>query len=93
MKTPVTPDEVRTALAAALRAIAPDADIAGVAEAADYRAELGLDSFDFLRLMQQLYEATGVDIPEDAYASVSSIKGLHAYVLASTVSAPATPNR
>jgi acyl carrier protein len=93
MSIPVTLDDVRTALAAALRAIAPDADIAGVAEEADYRAELGLDSFDFLRLMQQLYEATGVDIPEDAYASVSSIKGLHAFVRASTVTATATPNR
>lgn len=85
---PITEDAIRDALAAALQTIAPDASIGGVDRAADYRAELGLDSFDFLRLMQALYERLGVDIPEDAYAQVVTIDGLRDFVEAAAQQSP-----
>lgn len=76
----MTEVEVRAALAAALRSIAPDADISLVDVEADYRLQLQLDSFDFLRLMQAFHAATGVDVTEDAYPSAVSIRGLSDYI-------------
>lgn len=79
----MTEDQIRTVVAEALKAIAPDADVAPLDATADYRTVLGLDSFDFLRLMQALHGATGVSIPEDAYGDVTSIRGLTVYINAS----------
>ncbi|MBU3741193.1 MAG: acyl carrier protein [Candidatus Kapabacteria bacterium] len=76
----MTEADVRAALASALRMIAPEADISHVDAEADYRLVLGLDSFDFLRLMQSFHAATGIDVIEDAYPKAVSVRGLTDYV-------------
>ncbi|WP_307461817.1 acyl carrier protein [Pseudarthrobacter oxydans] len=44
------------------------------------RQDLELDSLDFLRLVETIDTATGVDIPERDYPAVATVKGLIGYL-------------
>ncbi|MBT2594234.1 acyl carrier protein [Arthrobacter sp. ISL-72] len=72
--------EARQAVHAAIGQVAPDVDLDGLNEEARLQQDLELDSLDFLRLMETLDEATGVDIPERDYAHVATVRGLIAYL-------------
>ena len=72
--------DARAAVEAALGKVAPDVDLAEVDEGARLRQDLELDSLDFLRLVETIDTATGVDIPERDYPSVSTVKGLIGYL-------------
>lgn len=78
----MTEQEARAAVRAAIASVAPDVDLAGLDEDARLRQDLELDSLDFLRLVQTIDTATGVDIPERDYAKVATVKGLIAYLTA-----------
>jgi acyl carrier protein len=78
----MTEDQIREVVSNALASLAPDADVGSVEAGVDFRTTLGLDSFDFLRLMQAVHTATGVTIPEDDYGTVTSIHGLTVYISA-----------
>jgi acyl carrier protein len=67
---------------AAIGEVAPDVDPVDLVEAARLRQDLELDSLDFLRVLETIVARTGVDIPEDAYAEVSTVKGLVGYLTA-----------
>ncbi len=51
-------------------------------ETARLRQDLELDSLDFLRLIETIAQATGVDTPERDYGQVATVKGLVDYVAA-----------
>jgi acyl carrier protein len=73
------------ALAAVHRAIgqvAPDVEPEDLEGEARLRQDLELDSLDFLRLVQVIATATGVDIPESDYPQVATVQGLTNYVAA-----------
>jgi acyl carrier protein len=72
--------DARSAVQAAIGKVAPDVDLAEVAEDARLRQDLELDSLDFLRLIETIDTATGVDIPERDYPAVATVKGLIAYL-------------
>ncbi|WP_028272267.1 acyl carrier protein [Arthrobacter sp. UNC362MFTsu5.1] len=72
--------EARQAVRAAINQVAPDVELDGLDEGSRLRQDLELDSLDFLRLVETIDEATGVDIPERDYASVATVKGLIDYV-------------
>jgi acyl carrier protein len=75
----------RDALQAVHRAIgqvAPDVDLDGLDGGLRLRQDLELDSLDFLRLVEIIDEATGVNIPERDYTAVATVKGLIDYVAA-----------
>ena len=55
-------DQAFAAVAAALRGIAPEADLATVDPAAELADELDLDSMDMLELYAALAERTGADL-------------------------------
>jgi acyl carrier protein len=76
------PDEIRRQLAAMLGTIAPEVDLATVRPDLDLREELDIDSMDFLRLVIQVHERLGVEIPEADYARVRSLDGLVGYLAA-----------
>ena len=76
----MTEDDARTAVRAAIALIAPEIDESDLDENARLRQDLELDSFDFLRLVETLAAATGVDIPESDYTQVATVTGLIAYV-------------
>lgn len=72
--------DARQAVHAAISQIAPDVDLPGLDEQSRLRQDLELDSLDFLRLVEMIDEATGVDIPESDYNAVATVKGLIDYV-------------
>lgn len=74
--------DAREAVYAAIGKVAPDVDIDGLDEGSRLRQDLELDSLDFLRLVETIDEATGVDIPESDYPSVATVKGLISYLAA-----------
>jgi len=76
------PEEIRRQLAAILGTIAPEVELATVRPDLDLREELDIDSMDFLRLVVQVHERLGVEIPEADYARVRSLDGLASYLVA-----------
>jgi len=74
--------DARDAVRAAIGKVAPDVDLAEVADDARLRQDLELDSLDFLRLVETIDTATGVDIPERDYPEVATVKGLVGYLAA-----------
>jgi len=80
----VNADQARDTVAAILGQIAPEADLDDVEPSEDLRAELDLDSLDFLGLIEGLKERTGVDVPEGDYPQVRSLAGLVTYLTSHT---------
>jgi acyl carrier protein len=78
----MTQVDPRSAVAAALRQIAPEIDPQTLGDSDRLRQDLDLDSLDFLRLIEQLAAATGIDIPERDYPAVSTVGGLVGYLAA-----------
>jgi acyl carrier protein len=82
--TTVPPDTtapaLRTVLQQCIAEIAPEARLDTLDPQASLRAQLDLDSYDFLQLLIALHERLGVDVPESAYASVDSVDRLLAYL-------------
>ncbi len=74
--------DARAAVHAALGKVAPDVDLADVDEGSRLRQDLDLDSLDFLRLVETIDTATGVDIPERDYPAVATVQGLISYLAA-----------
>ncbi|HEU4667852.1 MAG TPA: acyl carrier protein [Arthrobacter sp.] len=72
--------DARTAVHRALGQVAPDVEPADLAEGARLRQDLELDSLDFLRLVETVYTATGINIPESDYPQVATVGGLIAYI-------------
>ncbi|HEX2894644.1 MAG TPA: acyl carrier protein [Marmoricola sp.] len=69
----LTATDARTAVAQAIRKIVPDADLDALGDDATFRAELELDSLDFLSFVQVLSEATGIRIDEDDYPRLATM--------------------
>lgn len=74
--------DARDAVHAAIGLVVPDLDLDGLDGGLRLQQDLQLDSLDFLRLVETIDEATGVDIPEHDYAQVATVKGLIDYVAA-----------
>jgi acyl carrier protein len=74
--------DARQAVHKAISQVAPDVDLAGLDEESRLRQDLELDSLDFLRLVETIDEALGVDIPERDYSAVATVKGLIDYLAA-----------
>lgn len=72
-------------LASILGEIAPEVDLATADWNANLQEELGLDSVDFLHLVEAIYERTGIDIPETDYARLSSLNACVAHLEATVV--------
>lgn len=71
---------IRQAVADALLAIAPEADLGAVDPGHSLREQLDLDSFDFLNLLIALQERLGVAVPEADYGRVDALDALVAYL-------------
>ncbi|HSK90771.1 MAG TPA: acyl carrier protein [Euzebyales bacterium] len=77
-----TSDQIRRTVLDVLSAIAPEADTGAVDPDADLRDQLDLDSFDFLNVLVELSERTGVEIPEGDYDQVATLNACVAYLRA-----------
>ncbi|HET7139123.1 MAG TPA: acyl carrier protein [Arthrobacter sp.] len=75
-------EKARAAVHQAIGQVAPDLQPEDLSGDARLRQDLELDSLDFLRLVEVIDNATGVDIPERDYPEVATVQGLIAYVAA-----------
>ena len=78
----MTRDEIKAAVLAALRRVAPEIDPASLRGDMPIREQIDLDSMDFLNFLTALHSSLGVDIPEAAYREVATLDGCVAYVAA-----------
>lgn len=72
--------EIRQQAVEALSNIAPETDPAALKGDADIRAELDIDSMDFLNFIIELHRRTGIDIPEKDYPKLFTLDGVVAYL-------------
>jgi len=76
----VTEDEIRKTIINILGGIAPEADFDLLEEDEELREALDIDSMDFLNFITGLHEATGVDIPEEDYAKLATLRDFIDYI-------------
>lgn len=74
--------ELRDVLIAALIAIAPDVDPAGIDPRANLVEQLDIDSIDFLNIVVVVHDQTGIDVPERDYPKLSTLDGAVEYLIA-----------
>lgn len=72
--------EIKTAVFAALRRIAPDAEPANLQPAEKLREALDIDSYDFLQFLIALKKDLGVDVPEADYGKLQTLGELLSYL-------------
>lgn len=75
-------EEATTLLSTLLHRIAPEVELSDVDPTRPLQEEIDLDSMDFLNLVTALHQATGIDVPERDYPSISTVNGFVAYVAA-----------
>jgi len=77
---PLSAEDVRTAVVRTLHEIAPEADLAEVADTANLRRELDLDSVDVQNFVIGLAKELQVDIAERDAARLATLAGCHDYL-------------
>lgn len=75
MTTRLTHERADQLVRESLLTIVPDADFAVVGPDDDLRAELELDSLDFLAFVEQLSQRSGRRIDEDDYDRLGTLSG------------------
>ncbi len=70
-----TQTAARAAITDLLARIAPGSDLDAVPPDADLRAELDLDSMDFLAFVVGLDDRLGVAVPEEDYPAMTTMRG------------------
>ncbi len=76
----MTAEEARDLLSAALRDIAPEADLAAADPDGLLQDELCLDSIDFINVVNAVYDRSGVGIPEADFPELSTFHSFVAYL-------------
>lgn len=77
----MTEDDLRQAVIDAIVYVAPETDPLEIDPSSNLAEQLDLDSMDILNIVVALHERTGVDIPERAYSSLSTVDSAVAYLL------------
>lgn len=62
--------------------VAPDLDVTTIADDADLRNDIGLDSMDFLNFVIGISKRLGVAIPESDYRNVATLETCARYITA-----------
>lgn len=73
-------DAIRTAIFDVLAAIAPETDPQALKGDEPLRAQVDLDSFDYLNVIIALHERLGVEIPEADYPELRTLDGMVRYL-------------
>jgi acyl carrier protein len=76
----MTSDEIREAVRDILSDIAPDEDLSDLKEDVAFRDQLELDSMDFLDIVMELRKRYRVQIPEEDYPQLASMKSTVSYL-------------
>ncbi|WP_448871796.1 acyl carrier protein [Desulfobulbus propionicus] len=78
----MTEQELHAIIFAALKKVAPESTPEELELEENIREALDLDSFTFLRLLVDIGEKTGIEIPEGDYGRVSTLRGMRHYLAA-----------
>ena len=73
-------DDIKSAIFAGLRQIAPESDPDSLGPDQKIRETLDIDSFDFLNFLLALNEKLGVDIPEADYGKLTTLGEMTRYL-------------
>jgi acyl carrier protein len=76
----MTPDQAERTVRDALEQIAPELDAASITPGDELRADLDLDSMDFLNLVVAISQRAGRDIPESDYPDLATFGQLVSYL-------------
>ena len=74
------PDELRASILDALKQVAPEADLAALDPARNFRDQIEIDSVDYLNFVLALEQRLGIRVPELHYPRLSSLNGCVAYL-------------
>ena len=72
--------EIRAIVAAVLAEIAPEVDLATIADDEDLRDALDLDSMDFMNFVVGLHQKIGRDIPQADVPRLHTLAGVLRYL-------------
>lgn len=72
--------ELRAQVLALLGEIAPEADLAALADDAPLREELELDSLDVQNLVIAIHSTLGIDVPERDYGKLTTLRACVDYL-------------
>lgn len=78
----MTEADIRSAIFAGLRKIAPESDPAALRPDQKVRETLEIDSFDFLNFLIGLHDKLGVEIPEADYGKLTTLDEMVRYLAA-----------
>ncbi len=76
----MTPDEVRTAVFRCFRRIAPEIEPEEIDPQVPLRAQLDIDSMDYLNIMICIHNELGVETPEEDYGKLTTLDRTVAYL-------------
>lgn len=92
---PADPDDpvepYRRIVRTALGKVAPEVDVSALDPDRDLQDEAGLDSMDVLNLVVEVFDTTGIEIPERDYPYLSTLGGFADYLAARAGAAPGPP--
>ena len=77
-------NELRAVVVSQLQRVAPEIEAGDLGDDDSLRDDLGIDSFDFLRMMQGIFEQTGVNVPEADYGKLDTVAGAVRYLAEKT---------
>jgi len=74
-------EEIKNIIFQLLKKIAPDTEPSELKPDENIREVLNIDSFDSLQFIVSLNEKLGIEIPEEDYGKISTLKSLINYLL------------
>jgi acyl carrier protein len=74
-------EEIKNIIFQLLKKIAPETEPAALQPEDNIREVLNIDSFDSLQFIVSLNEKLGIEIPEEDYGKISTLKSLTGYLL------------
>jgi acyl carrier protein len=80
----MTEDEAAALLAAAVGAIAPEVDLGAVDLDLPLQEVAGIDSMDFLALVTDLHERSGIEIPYSDYPKLATLNMFMKYLMSAS---------
>ncbi len=76
----MTREEIKNAIIEIIEEIAPDEDLSTLKDEEVIRDQIELDSMDFLDIVMELRKRYKVEVPEEDYPELASIKGCVDYL-------------
>ncbi len=76
----MTRDEIRQAVIDIIADIAPDEDLSSIDDEKPLREQIGLDSMDFLDIVMELRKRHKIEVPEEEYPQLVTMKSTIDYL-------------